>query len=194
MTTIDSSVNERLADIIVYVLFKFPDGGLGETKLMKLLYFIDADHYEKYGQTLSGVDYYKNHYGPTPDFSVYQQVCQELGDYIERQKKEAEGQRRTTVRLINNDYQTNLSLEKQTLIEAVIKRYGYLPTKDIVFISHLEPTYTGGGDLKSLIDFSLVHHRQDNVLADTNRQPETIDLTKEMDTDKLQKLNDRLAK
>jgi len=39
---------------------------IGETVIYKLLYFIDVDHCEKYGEQLIDATYMKNRYGPTP--------------------------------------------------------------------------------------------------------------------------------
>jgi uncharacterized phage-associated protein len=39
---------------------------VGETVLYKLLYFIDFDYYEKTGHSITGLNYVRNHFGPTP--------------------------------------------------------------------------------------------------------------------------------
>jgi len=39
---------------------------LGRTKLMKLLYFVDFDHLEKYGRPVTGAVYRKLPHGPNP--------------------------------------------------------------------------------------------------------------------------------
>ena len=40
--------------------------GLGRVKLNKLLYFADFDHFEKYGQPITGDVYVNNELGPVP--------------------------------------------------------------------------------------------------------------------------------
>ena len=188
--------HKKLSDILVYILFHHKDkGGINETKLMKLLYFVDADYYEQHNETLSGIDYYKNKYGPTVDFKVYLKVCQELKGCIERQEEQLETGKKTTVRLLKDDHKSSLSLEQQEFIDGVMSKYGDLDTSQIVSISHLEPTYTGSGQLKDLIDFELVHHRQGGSLPDEvdgDCKAEIIDLTKEMTQQELARLNDRL--
>jgi len=39
---------------------------LGRTKLYKLLYFLDFDHYEKYGESVTGETYQNKELGPVP--------------------------------------------------------------------------------------------------------------------------------
>lgn len=39
---------------------------LGRTKLYKLLYFLDFDHYEKYGEPVTGETYQNKELGPVP--------------------------------------------------------------------------------------------------------------------------------
>jgi uncharacterized phage-associated protein len=40
--------------------------GLGRVKLNKLLYFADFDHFERYGQSITGDTYVNNDLGPVP--------------------------------------------------------------------------------------------------------------------------------
>ena len=58
---------EKLRDVLLYVLEKIgAKPNVGETVLYKLLYFIDFDYYEKTGQSITGLTYVRNHFGPTP--------------------------------------------------------------------------------------------------------------------------------
>lgn len=58
---------EKFKEILLYILEKVgAKPNIGETALFKLLYFIDFDFYEKYGRSLTGATYMKNHHGPTP--------------------------------------------------------------------------------------------------------------------------------
>ncbi|MFA5729615.1 MAG: type II toxin-antitoxin system antitoxin SocA domain-containing protein [Candidatus Paceibacterota bacterium] len=58
---------EKFRQVLLYILKKV--GGkpnVGMTAIYKFLYFIDFDYYEKYEEQLMGLNYIKNHYGPTP--------------------------------------------------------------------------------------------------------------------------------
>lgn len=57
----------KFKEVLLYVLEKVgAKPNIGETALFKLLYFIDFDFYEKFGQSVTGATYMKNHHGPTP--------------------------------------------------------------------------------------------------------------------------------
>jgi uncharacterized phage-associated protein len=58
---------EKLQQVIVYFLEHINNVHLGRTKLMKLLYFVDFDHYEAHGCSVTGATYRKLPHGPYPD-------------------------------------------------------------------------------------------------------------------------------
>ena len=58
---------KKLREVLLYILNKVgAKPNVGETVLYKLLYFIDFDYYEKTGQSVTGLNYIRNHFGPTP--------------------------------------------------------------------------------------------------------------------------------
>ncbi len=68
---------DKFKQILLYILKKV--GGkpnVGMTVLYKLLYFIDFDYYEKYEEQLIGLEYIKNHYGPTP--VLFEKMIQDM--------------------------------------------------------------------------------------------------------------------
>lgn len=75
---IDPQVNpEKLREVLLYVLDKVgAKPNVGETVLYKLLYFIDFDYYEKFGQSITGLTYVRNRFGPTPTRSFVDVVKQ----------------------------------------------------------------------------------------------------------------------
>ena len=75
---------EKLREVLLYVLEKVgAKPNVGETVLYKLLYFIDFDYYEKTGQSITGLTYVRNHFGPTP-------VARDFLGVIEGMKKNEE--------------------------------------------------------------------------------------------------------
>ena len=67
----DNKETNKFEQAFLYVLSKV--GGkpnVGETVLHKLMYFIDFDYFEKYGESITGIIYKKNHHGPTFDLSL----------------------------------------------------------------------------------------------------------------------------
>lgn len=58
---------KKFKEVLLYLLQKVgAKPNVGETVLYKLLYFIDFDYYEKFEEQLMGLQYKKNHHGPTP--------------------------------------------------------------------------------------------------------------------------------
>lgn len=58
---------QKFKEVLLYILGKVgAQPNIGETTLYKLLYFIDFDYFERYGEKLIGATYIKNRYGPTP--------------------------------------------------------------------------------------------------------------------------------
>ena len=58
---------EKQQQVILYFLEHINNVHLGRTKLMKLLYFVDFDHYEAHGVPVTGANYRKLPHGPYPD-------------------------------------------------------------------------------------------------------------------------------
>lgn len=65
-TEIVSFSEEKLQQVILYFLEHINNVHLGRTKLMKLLYFVDFNHYEAHGRPVTGATYRKLPHGPYP--------------------------------------------------------------------------------------------------------------------------------
>lgn len=63
----DNRSEAKLQQVILYFLEHINNVHLGRTKLMKLLYFVDFDHYEAHGAPVTGATYRKLPHGPYPD-------------------------------------------------------------------------------------------------------------------------------
>jgi len=57
----------KLDQAILFFLHRVNNSLLGKTKLMKLLYYADFDHYEEYDQSITGARYRKLPHGPVPE-------------------------------------------------------------------------------------------------------------------------------
>jgi transcriptional regulator with XRE-family HTH domain len=74
---------EKLREVLLYILEKVgAKPNVGETVLYKLLYFIDFDYYEKTGQSITGLSYIRNHFGPTPAVD-FKRVVEGMGEASE---------------------------------------------------------------------------------------------------------------
>lgn len=60
-------INEKkYKNAILFFAKKIQNGTLGKLKLMKLLYFLDFDFFEKYGRSITGDEYLRFENGPVP--------------------------------------------------------------------------------------------------------------------------------
>ncbi|MYE38508.1 MAG: helix-turn-helix domain-containing protein, partial [Candidatus Spechtbacteria bacterium SB0662_bin_43] len=69
----------KLKNVLLYVIGEVGSmPNIGTTVLYKLLYFIDFDYYEKFSASITGMKYRHNHYGPTPDIKVFDDLIKEM--------------------------------------------------------------------------------------------------------------------
>jgi uncharacterized phage-associated protein len=62
-----AAINEKkYRNVILFFANKIQNGTLGKLKLMKLLYFLDFDFFEKYGKSVTGDQYLRWEKGPVP--------------------------------------------------------------------------------------------------------------------------------
>ena len=57
---------EKYKNIILFFANRIKNGTLGKLKIMKLLYFLDFDFYEKYNQSITNDEYLRFDNGPIP--------------------------------------------------------------------------------------------------------------------------------
>ncbi len=62
-----AKINEKkYKNAILFFAKKIQNGTLGKLKLMKLLYYLDFDFFEKYGRPVTGDEYLRFENGPVP--------------------------------------------------------------------------------------------------------------------------------
>jgi uncharacterized phage-associated protein len=62
-----ATINEKkYKNVILFFANKIKNGTLGKLKMMKLLYFLDFDFFEKYGKSVTGDQYLRFENGPVP--------------------------------------------------------------------------------------------------------------------------------
>ncbi len=143
-----------LKNLIVYFTFKVDK--LTPTKLVKLIYLADLDHYKKYRCTISEVPFYSYHYGPWHHIidRVMQEECGELIEVESVQTRKGDVIRIHKAKVAQASIKFPRPEMFKTLDE-VVKKWGRISTKKIV--EHIKSTTpfieTKKGDT---IDFMLV--------------------------------------
>jgi len=62
-----AKINEKkYKNAILFFAKKIQNGTLGKLKMMKLLYYLDFDFFEKYGRSVTGDEYLRFENGPVP--------------------------------------------------------------------------------------------------------------------------------
>ena len=64
--TTDPMIINKMKHMILFFIEQCPGHLLGKTKLMKLLYFADFDHFDDHRESISNATYYKFEHGPVP--------------------------------------------------------------------------------------------------------------------------------
>ena len=165
---------DKMKHVILYFLEHINNFHLGRTKLMKLLYYVDFDHFEKYGAPVTGAKYRKFPLGPVPD---------EADDVIAEMEAKGEVEQIKAVsvirgkpakyvqnRLISKSAKFNPSLftgAEMEVIERVAKVWEDATATAMTEASHKEAPWAGTEDGK-MIDYEMAQYRsplgdEDNV-------------------------------
>lgn len=134
---------EKLVNMVLY--FSNNIEQLFKTKLMKLLFYSDFIHFKNYPQSITGLKYLKNYYGPTP--IKHQLLLGELFDkYITYNVGYINFGHETVqeYEIIKPLEKPNLSVfskEEMDSIDVVLDHFRYTTSKQLSTYSHREKAY-----------------------------------------------------
>ena len=178
--------NKKFNDLVFYLIAKFGDGGVVETKLMKLLYFSEAHYYEKKNRTISNISYFKNNYGPTPDFKILQETLELLKDFIKVEKKTINGRKIKIFKVVNKNYVcSGLEEGERQEVDRMFDLYGDLPFNQLSKLSHLDPPFLAS---ENKILFRYVKHRREEDQEEVFSLEEQEKFKKDLKSENLEKL------
>jgi len=156
--------SQKFSELLLYLIAKAGNIGVVETKLMKLLYFSDAEYFNRRKKSISGVDYFRNHFGPTPDMRVITRAYQELSDVVAKEERTHNGKKMTVVRVKSKDFSYKvLTEEEMEVANEICKIYSNLSAVQLSDLSHLDPPYLAAKP-KGKIDFKFVLYRKHTEL------------------------------
>ncbi len=163
---------KKLEQVVLFFLERINNTSLGRTKLMKLLYYVDFDHYENHGKAITWAKYRKLPHGPVPDKAT--KVLDKMikrGD-ITADFVEVNGYTQNRLHSAKAEFDASLFFgdELETL-QAVAARWEHATAKEIELASHKEAPWSSTDDQKA-IDYELAEYRKpmpdeeiDRVLA-----------------------------
>ncbi len=123
---------------------------LGETKLWKLIYFIDAVALRELGRTLTGSEFIKYEHGPVPSRGekCLKQLCRDGA--VEVSQEQFPGYRMNRVVVETEPKSDGFSEVELKLIGRVCREYGNKTAKFLSELSHREPAWHYATHLEKL--------------------------------------------
>jgi uncharacterized phage-associated protein len=169
---------KKFNDLLFYLVSAFRDSGVVETKLMKLLYFTEANYYKSNNERLTRVNYFKNHYGPTPDFTVLRRAKKNLKKFLSIEVKDFNDRKITVYKVKDKNYSYSLMEKEMEEANKVFRIYSVLPSQQLSEISHLDPPFLAADEK---IDFNYVNYRKE--IEENFEPPFSMEERKSFDKD-----------
>jgi uncharacterized phage-associated protein len=150
--------SKKFSEMVNYICHKYNQGDLTELKLWKLLFFCEADFYERYDKRLTDIDFIKNTHGPTPEYPLAKKIIERL---LEKQCiiKQNESQKYPRFECSKEPALEALTAQELESIQETCKKYFRLSASDLRTLSHQDPIYLGAEKEKDILDFSFVKYR-----------------------------------
>ena len=151
---------EKLQQTILYFLEHINNVHLGRTKLMKLLYFVDFDHYEFHGKSVTGATYRKLPHGPYPDKVEKVIARMEKTGLVREVKNQHKTYTQHRLITLNGKFDPAkfTGAELQTL-ERVAADWADATAAQIEAATHREAPWAGTQDGKT-IDYEMAEYRR----------------------------------
>jgi len=155
---------KKLKSLILYILQKYNNQKLTETKLQKLLYFCDFGYFQETGESITGSQYRKNRFGPT---------IINLPQVLEDMKKEGLinilkgsnyfGSPQKTFSIVNPEVlpEGDFSKSELLIIDRIDEAYEQLTPREITSISHVDFPYLATKRMGQTIKYELTHYREE---------------------------------
>lgn len=125
-----------------------------ETKLNKLLFYADFNHYLKFGKGITGSKYTKLHYGPVPNYS---QLKYSMNPYISFFKTDTDY---TQIDIIKEPSNWHLNEVEKNIVKVIYTYFKNKSAKAITDISHQESAWS---DAKLFNDISYEYAKDLNI-------------------------------
>ncbi|ADM27594.1 conserved hypothetical protein [Ignisphaera aggregans DSM 17230] len=113
-----------LRDVVLYLVSLFPRGA-GRTRIMKLLFLVDAEARKRLGYTVTGVNWRRWFYGP---FS--RDVLEVLDELVWEGRLAVDSG--PEVRYIALDEPPKLPHEIKEIVDEVVNNYGFTPLRELL--------------------------------------------------------------
>lgn len=153
-------INEKkYKNVILFFAKKVQNGTLGKLKMMKLLYFLDFDFFEKYGKSVTGDSYLRFENGPIPQMA--EKILKEMNgkDIKITKRKIADGYNDQQHIEALKDFDMNLfTKEELVMLEEVANKWEKFSGSEIKTATHGEAPWIAT-EPNNIIDYNLAYYR-----------------------------------
>ncbi len=149
-----ANLNEKkYQNIILYLSFALGGKVDGKKKLAKLLYFVDFDFFEKYGESLTGDVYKSLPMGPFPVcMEKILEAMQEADKISINKQNNGNGYNPTEVYSAKQEPEENVfEANEIKILDRVILKYGHLNGKQLEDLTHSEAPFVGTEPGKEIV-------------------------------------------
>lgn len=157
---------EKLINTIIF--FANHTRFLGKTKLCKLLYFLDFEHYKETGRSVTGMEYFAWKMGPVP-VDLYEEVDMPEPDMANKVEFAQKQTRRGTMLAVTplSDFDNSyFSKRELRIMHSLADEYRDTLSEDMIEATHLEnqpwhKIYVEEGKRQGHIPYNLALRRQE---------------------------------
>jgi len=154
---------KRLKNLILYILQKYNNNKLTETKLQKLLYFCDFGYYQESGDSITGYQYRKNLFGPTIiDLPLVLEELEEEGLIHILKGSNYFGSPQKIFSIADPEILAEKGFSEAELltIDRINGAYKELTPREATNISHADFPYLATEEMGQIVDYELTHYRE----------------------------------
>ncbi len=151
---------EKLKHCMLFFLEKINNVYLGRTKLMKLLYYVDFDHYEAYDKSVTSATYKKLPHGPVP--AEAEKIINEMvkKQEVREFKTHLAGYRQKRLATLTAKFDpSKFGGGELEVMEKVAKDWENNSASEIEAASHKEAPWKATKD-NGVIDYELANYRK----------------------------------
>ena len=153
-------INEKkYKNVVLFFAKKIQNGTLGKLKMMKLLYYLDFDFFEKYGRSVTGDEYLRFDNGPVPRMA--EKILKEMKDKEIKitSYKVAEGYNDQQRIEATEEFDLNVfDKEELMMLEEVADKWEKFTGTEMKTASHGEAPWISTKP-NDVIDYNLVYYR-----------------------------------
>lgn len=161
-------INEKkYRNAILFFAHKIRNGTLGKLKMMKLLYYLDFDFFEKYGRSVTGDEYLRFENGPVPHMAEKLLKAMNGKELKITKRKVAVGYNDQMHIEALKDFDVNtFTKEELLMLEEIAGKWEKFTGAEMKSASHGEAPWIATKP-NDVIDYNLVYYR--NKYAEMER-------------------------